>query len=204
MKDYCTEDCLRVKKVMNKTALFAVRKHEPCPRCGAELVIRSGKHGPFLGCSHFPECDFIRPLKTQTEGHIVKMLDGQFCPECGESLALRQGRYGMFIACSNYPECEHTETIDKPDETTISCPQCASGKLVQRRSRYGKTFHACDRYPDCQFVVNFTPVEGICEFCQFPLLIEKKTAKGIKRFCASKACGKSVTVECSGEDEPTA
>jgi len=188
---------------MNKTALFAVRKNELCPQCGAELVIRSGKHGAFLGCSQYPECDYIRPLKNHTDGHIVKVLDGQHCPVCGENLALRQGRYGMFVACSDYPVCEHTESIDKPDETTIACPQCAKGKLVQKRSRYGKTFHACDRYPECQFAVNFSPVMGVCEFCQFPLLIEKKTARGTKRFCASKSCGKPVEIKSSDKNEPT-
>lgn len=201
MKEQCTEDFSRAcTKVMNKTALFSVRKGEPCPHCGAELVIRSGKHGAFLGCSNYPECDFNRPLKNQVEGHIVKALDGHHCPQCEAVLVLRQGRYGMFIACSNYPECEHTELIDKPDETTIACPQCHKGQLVQRRSRYGKTFHACDRYPDCQFVCNFNPVEGECEFCHYPLLIEKKTAHGARRYCASKACGKPVIAGNSSEE----
>ena len=68
----------------------------------AELVIRSGKHGPFLGCSHYPECDYVRPLKSQADGHIVKILEGQYCPLCGGELALRQGRFGMFIGCSRY------------------------------------------------------------------------------------------------------
>jgi putative DNA topoisomerase len=195
MKECCTEESLCVQQIaMNKVALFAVRKHELCPQCGAELVIRSGKHGAFLGCSHYPECDYIRPLKNHADGHIVKVLEGQLCPVCGTHLVLRQGRYGMFIACGNYPECEHTETIDKPDTTTIACPQCESGKLVQRRSRYGKIFHACDRYPECQFTVNLTPVEGVCEHCRYPLLVEKRTARGVKRFCASRVCGKPVTV----------
>ena len=119
---------------MTKSALFSVRKNEPCPQCGAELVIRSGKHGPFLGCSHYPDCDYIRPLKSQADGHIVKVLEGQECPSCGAVMVLRQGRFGMFIGCSRYPECEHTELIDKPDETAIACPQCGQGHLVQRRS----------------------------------------------------------------------
>ena len=79
---------------MTKSALFSVRKNEPCPQCGAELVIRSGKHGPFLGCSHYPDCDYIRPLKSQADGHIVKILEGQLCPLCGGELALRQGGSG--------------------------------------------------------------------------------------------------------------
>ena len=117
------------------------------------------------------------------------------CPSCGAVMVLRQGRFGMFIGCSRYPECEHTETIDKPDETAISCPQCGQGQLVQRRSRFGKTFHSCDRYPDCQFVINFKPVAGECPECHYPLLIEKKTAQGVRRFCASKQCGKPIPAE---------
>ncbi|BDH44372.1 hypothetical protein TUM12370_04160 [Salmonella enterica subsp. enterica serovar Choleraesuis] len=185
---------------MAKSALFSVPKHEPCPLCGAELTIRSGKHGPFLGCVRFPECDFVRPLKGQNDGHIVKVLDGQSCPACGSTLVLRQGRYGMFIGCSNYPDCEHTEIIDKPDVTAIACPQCQQGKLVQRRSRYGKTFHSCDRYPECQFAVNFTPIAGECPLCHYPLLIEKKTAQGLKRYCASKQCGKLIPAENNCEE----
>ena len=72
---------------MAKSALFTVHKNEPCPQCGAELVIRSGKHGPFLGCSHYPECDYVRSLKSQADGHIVKILEGQLCPLCGGELA---------------------------------------------------------------------------------------------------------------------
>ena len=145
--------------------------------------------------SHYPDCDYIRPLKSQADGHIVKVLEGQECPSCGAVMVLRQGRFGMFIGCSRYPECEHTELIDKPDETAIACPQCGQGHLVQRRSRFGKTFHSCDRYPDCQFVINFKPVAGECPECHYPLLIEKKTAQGLRRFCASKQCGKPIPAE---------
>ena len=27
-----------------------------CPDCGAKLIIRTGRRGPFLGCSKYPEC----------------------------------------------------------------------------------------------------------------------------------------------------
>lgn len=97
-------------------------------------------HGPFLGCSHYPDCQYIRPLKAQADGHVVKTLEGQPCPECGSDMMLRQGRFGMFIGCSQYPQCDHTEVIDKPDETSIDCPQCGQGKLLQRKSRFGKVF----------------------------------------------------------------
>lgn len=179
---------------MTKTTLFANRKNQLCPECGAELVIRSGRHGPFFGCSQYPECSYVRPLKAQVDGHIVKVLEGQECPKCQATLVLRQGRYGMFVACSHYPECDHTELIDKPDQTSIECPQCRQGKLLSRKSRYGKAFHACDRYPECQFAVNFKPVAGECTHCNYPLLIEKRTAKGPRLYCASKLCGKPVVI----------
>lgn len=185
---------------MVKPTLFAEKKQQ-CPECGGDLVIRSGRHGPFLGCSHYPECEYIRPLKAQADGHVVKILDGQLCPECQSTLVLRQGRYGMFIGCSQYPECSHTETIDRPDETALSCPQCHQGKLLQRKSRYGKAFHSCDRYPECRFAINNQPVAGECEYCHYPLLIEKKTAHGVKQFCASKSCGKPVSTETSDSNE---
>ena len=119
---------------MTKNAIFAARQNEPCPECGAELVIRSGRHGPFLGCSQYPECQYIRPLKAQADGHIVKVLDGQQCPKCQATLVLRQGRYGMFIGCSDYPQCDHTEVIDKPDETAITCRQTAAAQVALRQS----------------------------------------------------------------------
>lgn len=178
-------------KVMTQDVLLVARKKELCPECGAELVIRSSKHGPFLGCSRYPACQYIRALKS-ADGHIVKVLEGQLCPQCGEVLVLRQGRYGMFIGCHGYPQCEHTEAIDKPDETRLACPQCGKGNLLQRRSRYGKTFYACERYPDCQFSVNLKPVVGVCPHCHYPLLVEKKSAGGVRRYCASKLCGKAV------------
>lgn len=37
-----------------------------CPRCGGELVNRTGKHGDFLGCSSFPRCRFITKELAQT------------------------------------------------------------------------------------------------------------------------------------------
>lgn len=176
---------------MMQGTLFAAKKNEPCPECGADLVIRNGRHGPFLGCSRYPECQYIRALKS-ADGHIVKVLEGQPCPQCGDVLVLRQGRYGMFIGCHNYPQCEHTEAIDKPDETRLDCPQCAKGKLLQRRSRYGKAFYACERYPECQFSLNLKPIAGTCPHCHYPLLVEKKGAGGVRRYCASKCCGKAV------------
>ena len=163
---------------MTKATIFAGKQNEICPECGAGLVIRSGRHGPFLGCSNYPECQHIRPLKAQTDGHIVKVLDGQLCPKCQSTLVLRQGRFGMFIACSDYPTCDHAQVIDKPEETSLPCPQCAQGHLLQRKSRFGKMFHACNRYPDCQFAINNTPVAGKLRVLPVSIINGKENGSG--------------------------
>ncbi|PSU47258.1 DNA topoisomerase [Photobacterium frigidiphilum] len=165
----------------------ALEQEEPCPTCGGQLQTRYGKRGPFLGCSNYPECDFIRP-QNQNDGHIVKHL-GKPCPSCDSELVLRQGRFGMFIGCASFPDCQHIEPLEKKaDDTQILCPDCHKGHLVQRKSRYGKVFFACDQYPACRFAVNNKPVAQQCETCGFPLLVEKDFATGIKLQCADKKC----------------
>ncbi len=179
--------------------LFSAHEHaleqQACPKCQSEqrhgeLHLRHGKHGPFLGCDQYPVCDFIKPLH-QNDGHIIKEL-GIPCPECASELVLRQGRYGMFIGCSNYPQCHHIESLDQPEDDqeapSISCPECAKGQLVERKTRFGKLFYACDNYPKCKFAVNQPPVAGKCEKCGYPLLIEKKSASGSKYQCADRKC----------------
>lgn len=169
-------------------------EHQACPKClsegrQGELQLRHGKHGPFLGCNQYPECDFIKPLH-QNDGHVVKEL-GIPCPECASELVLRQGRYGMFIGCSNYPQCHHIESLDSHDENEdaqFECPECHKGHLVERKTRFGKLFYACDNYPKCKFAVNQPPVSGKCEKCGFPLLVEKKLASGNKKQCADRKC----------------
>ncbi|MDE1309669.1 DNA topoisomerase family protein [Vibrio aestuarianus] len=174
--------------------LFSAHEHalqrEPCPQCGGELQIRHGKHGPFLGCTQYPACGYIRSLH-QNDGHIIKEL-GVPCPECGHELVLRQGRYGMFIGCSDYPNCHHIQSLDTPEEDIshqkLLCPECLKGHLVERKTRHGKTFNACDNYPKCKFAVNQPPVAGKCEKCGFGLLVEKKLASGVKHQCADRKC----------------
>ncbi len=170
--------------------LFEAHEHaldEPCPQCGNQLTLRFGKHGPFLGCTQYPSCEYIRPLH-QHDGHVVKELEMP-CPQCESNLVLRQGRFGMFIGCGSWPACDYQSSPDKKaEDTQLTCPQCRKGHLVERQSRYGKTFYACDAYPKCKFAVNSKPHAGACERCGFRLIIEKKTAAGIRHQCADKGC----------------
>ena len=90
------------------------------------------------------------------------------------------------MVSSQYPECGHTETIDKPDDTAITCPQCKQGSLVQRRSRYGKTFHSCDRYPECRYIKKNPPPAseqfGTCPQCGQGTVVTKRARRGRRPF----------------------
>ena len=41
-----------------------------CPDCGAELVVRWGKNGEFLGCSAYPKCGFTGDFTRDAKGRI--------------------------------------------------------------------------------------------------------------------------------------
>ncbi len=163
-----------------------------CPDCGSELHIRNGKKGAFLGCTRYPECDYLRPLHEKSE--IKKVLSGTSCPLCTQELVLKQGRYGLYIGCSAYPECEHTAQLTETGKETekndhVACPVCKEGKLAQRQSRFGKTFYACDNYPACKYLINAKPVNEFCPDCHWPILVEKKTAAHFRIICPKKGCG---------------
>ncbi|WP_421270369.1 topoisomerase DNA-binding C4 zinc finger domain-containing protein [Aeromonas veronii] len=172
--------------------LFSAHEHafesEPCPQCGAELVIRQGKHGPFLGCSAYPACDYIRSL-TPSGRDIEKVLEGSACPDCGEPLAIKKGRYGLFVGCTQYPACQHIESLQESDDTQILCPECGKGHLVSRTSRYGKQFYSCDGYPHCKYVVNDKPIPMPCPECGWGIMVEKKVRGTLRWVCPQKKCG---------------
>lgn len=74
-------------------------------------------------------------------------LVGRDCPLCGNPLVYREGRYGRFIGCSTFPTCRHTEQI--LEKIGVTCRN--GGEIVQRRTRRGKIFYACSRYPECEW-----------------------------------------------------
>lgn len=43
----------------NKERWNAAVASGKCPRCGGNLVLRSGKYGQFYGCSNYPRCNYI-------------------------------------------------------------------------------------------------------------------------------------------------
>jgi DNA topoisomerase-1 len=114
---------------------------------------------------------------------------GELCEKCGSPMVYKMGRYGRFLACSAFPECRNTRAIVK--STGVRCPACAEGELVERRSKRGRLFYGCNRYPDCEFVSWNKPVDRPCPRCG-KLLVEKKGKKeGIR------------CIECAYQEERT-
>lgn len=168
---------------------------EPCEKCGQPMVLRRGRFGPFLACSGYPDCRTTRKVTMNKDGKAEaradKLLD-EACPRCTSKLALKHGRYGEFTACSDYPNCRYI----KMKETGVGCPECSEGKIVERRSKRGKLFFGCDRYPDCTFVLWRKPVDKPCPECDRTYLVERITKKqGRQLLCESEACGYTEAAE---------
>ena len=101
---------------------------------------------------------------------------GRKCPKCGHDLIIRWGRYGKFISCSNFPECRYTEPY--LEKIGMICPECGEGDVVKRKTRKGRTFYGCSRYPDCEFTSWKKPVPTPCPNCGGTLtLVNKKHVK---------------------------
>ncbi len=121
-----------------------------CPKCGAELVWKEGKNGPFVGCSNYPKCKYV-----EKEEKEVEIVEGEFCPNCGAPMVMRVDKKtgSKFMACSSYPKCKYI----KQDKVAYSekdyvkeCPKCG-GHLVKKKGKYGY-FLGCDNYPECNYM----------------------------------------------------
>jgi DNA topoisomerase-1 len=173
---------------------------EVCEKCGKPMVIRLGRYGKFLACSGYPECKATRPLKTEeTETNNVGVLTSEVCDQCGSPMVVRKGRYGEFLACSAYPACK----VARPMPLGVSCPTAGcTGALVQRRTKRGRLFYGCNRYPDCQYTLWSKPVPMPCPECQAPFLVEQgNPRKGKFLRCMREGCGYESPVEVKASSE---
>lgn len=137
--------------------------------------------------------------------HFIPMLDsanenmekiapkevGEDCPDCGKPLVVRRGRYGEFVACSGYPDCRHIKKDESEEEgaepasTGVACPKCKEGEMVAKKTRRGKLFYGCSKYPDCDFALWNKPVGRSCPKCESQLVIKGKKEEVC---CSNKEC----------------
>ncbi len=163
---------------------------DKCPKCEKPLAIRLGKRGRFIGCTGYPDCDYTQDLST-TPGEPVanQVVEGRQCPDCHSELHIKTGRYGRFIGCSSYPECKFMEPIEKPEDTGVDCPKCNDAHILKRKSRKGKIFYSCARYPSCDYAIWNEPVAQPCPECAWPILTIKETKRAGKQIiCPRPGC----------------
>jgi DNA topoisomerase-1 len=165
---------------------------EACPKCSKKLAKRLGRNGYFIGCTGYPECDYTRNADEDAATAALgpQIVEGRLCPKCNSNLVIKRGRYGKFIGCSNYPNCKHMEPLEKPRDMGVQCPECKQGSMLQRKSRYGKIFYSCARYPDCKYACWNPPIVEPCPKCSWPILTIKTTKRrGTEKVCPQKECG---------------
>jgi DNA topoisomerase I len=160
---------------------------ERCPKCGSPIELRTGRFGPYLACVKYKEaCDYVKSLKK------VKVPDRpseEKCHLCGSAMVIKTGRFGEFLACTTYPKCKGTRSIPMG----LKCPKCPTGDLTERRTKRGKSFWGCLRYPECDFSTWNRPVPDTCPACGW-LGMEKKISKaeGETRKCLK--CGHQIVI----------
>ncbi len=162
----------------------------PCKQCGKTMVIKWGRFGKYLACSGYPDCKNTQEFEETGNGIKIVPKDtptDQVCAECGKPLVIKTSKFGRFLGCSGYPECKHTQPLG----TDVVCPETGcDGQIVEKRSRKGKVFYSCSRYPACTFALWDRPLSRACPQCQAPYLVEKAGRGGqVQVCCASRACG---------------
>jgi len=159
----------------------------PCPQCGGKLTLKSGRFGPFIACTNYPECKYTKPLKRERPPDRPT---DQKCDKCGAPMVIKTGRYGEFLACTRYPECKNT----RPVPLGMKCPKCGEGDIVERRTRRGRSFYGCSRYPDCDYSTWFRPVAVACPECGF-VGAEQRSTKTRGEFRKCMKCEAEFTAD---------
>ena len=184
----------KYNEINKKDIMPEEKSEEVCDKCGAAMIIKTGRYGKFLACSAYPECKNIKGLnsgangpdreKSEEQKKLEKKYSGRICEKCGAAMAIKTGKFGPFLACTAYPKCKNIVNIKENNRSTgVNCPLCGQGEIVEKRSRRG-IFYACNRYPDCKNAYSQKPTGDKCPDCG-ALLIEHKN-KNIK--CSNKGC----------------
>ncbi len=160
---------------------------ERCPKCGNPIELKTGRFGPYLACVKYKDtCDYVKSLR---KGRAPDRPTDEKCHLCSSPMVIKTGRFGEFLACTTYPACKGTRAVP----LGIKCPKCIEGDLAERRTKRGKSFWGCVRYPACDFSTWNRPVPDTCPACGW-IGMEKKVSKaeGEMRVCLK--CGNKLVL----------
>lgn len=120
-------------------------------------------YGPFIQhlAQKYEEVGDHKPPPEQTD---------EQCEKCGKGMVIKFGRFGKFLACSGFPECKNTKpfykdlSLKNADGVSLACPSCGEGMVIRRRSKRGRFFFGCSRYPACTYASWINPLlPGVAE-----------------------------------------
>lgn len=153
-----------VEKAKKEAIVPKIETNLKCPKCGKHLQKIWSIDKYFYGCSKYPDCDFtstIEAFEFDKKDYAEDFKWDQPCPVCKGKMLVRHGRFGPFLGCKKYPECKGIVNIPKKGETFLQpedrpdCPALGcDGKIMMRRSRFGKIFYSCSNFPACDVIVN--------------------------------------------------
>lgn len=92
---------------------------------------------------------------------IAAEMSDQTCDLCGAPMLVKKGKYGKFLSCSRFPACKGMKKMS----TGVRCPKCKQGEIRERKSKKGRVFYGCSRYPQCDFVAWDKPLAEPCPNC---------------------------------------
>lgn len=186
-----------VNSVMKTAQRVNIESDKKCPNCGKVMLVKTSRFGTqFLGCSGYPECKTIISLNNSMELDDANK-DGEpqtvdeKCEKCGGEMVMKIGPYGKYLECK---ECGNRKKYIR--STGVKCPKCGEGMIVEKKSKYGKIFFGCNRYPDCTYALWDEPTGNKCPECG-ELLLKKNTKNGVFEVCSSRTCSykKEMTTE---------
>jgi DNA topoisomerase-1 len=93
------------EKPIRKASAPTIVSGVECPKCGAGMVKKDGKFGPFYSCSTYPKCN-----------GSGKVPFGKQCDKCGKELYATVFNGQLKLACMGYPMCRNVEDI--PEQET--------------------------------------------------------------------------------------
>lgn len=122
--------------------------------------IASGKEGwqKVVGEFWYPFATDLEKAQGKIEKVKMEKPTDEICELCGKPMVIKQGRFGEFMACTGFPECKNTKPL-APKTTGMKCPKCGEGDVVERRTKRGKIFWGCSRFPQCDFA-SWTKPQG--------------------------------------------
>jgi len=116
-----------------------------CDKCGNPLLLRSGKRGPWLGCSGFPKCRAKPSMKTLSPDQLKQV--ESLLPLLNEESDKAQAMAAKIIA-DNPTLASTVAPKQGAIPTDIDCDECGK-PMVIREGRRGK-FLGCSGYPKCK------------------------------------------------------